>query len=72
MAYRYIPPHEQLHSLLDEIADMIPRITSSLSHEADDDTTRHLRSQAIGHASALRYALQELDTSEVSSWDTSY
>lgn len=72
MAYVYVPPHEQLHRLLDEIAGMIPRVSLSLEHEADDDTTRHLHSQAIRHASALRYALQELDTSEEPSWATSY
>lgn len=61
MAYKYIPPHEELHRLLDEIADMIPRVQAMLSPDMlENDTDRHLLRMAIGPAGALRSALLDI------------
>lgn len=73
MAYRYVPPHEELHRLLDEIADMIPRVQAMLSPDMlENDTDRDLLRWAIAPARALRSALLDVQQTHMHSANHRY
>lgn len=61
MAYRYTPPHEELRSLLADIADLAPRVSGVLSQDMlESDNDRDMLRWAIAPARALRSALLDI------------